>query len=195
MKKRAYGKIQLPLWSVTPDGRGLLRNALPKSKSAHGGSLGAGKRKGKRPLSFKRPMHLVLRSEKARGQLSLLRHATRVDALLKQQAARHHVKVLHFVNVGNHLHLKVRAYSRESFGAFLKSFTALVARRITGARKGHSFGKFWDALAFTRVLSSRFEERILSRYFAANGLEAQHGTQVREIFLGKDPLSAVLGYG
>lgn len=164
-------------------------------RAAHGGSLAHGRRKEKRPLSYKCPIHLVLRSEKARGSWSLLRHGRRVDALLKMQARRHHVRILHYVNVGNHLHIKLRVFSRASFGAFLKSFSAMLARAVTGARKGMRKGSFWDALAYTRVLYSRIEEKILHRYFRANAIEARHGRAVREIFLGRDSLSRSLGYG
>lgn len=200
MKRAA--KAQLPLWSVAPTGRSPFRNALPKLKVAHGGSLALGRRKEKRPLSFKRPIHLVLRSEKAVGPWSLLRRERQVDQLLRKQARRHHVKIQHYVNVGNHLHIKLRTYSREGFGAFLKSFTALVARKITGSKKGQALklrdsgeSKFWDGLAFSRILYGRIEEKFLARYFSANCLEAAYGKEVRDIFLGKDALSPHFGYG
>lgn len=188
--------FQTLLWTTGDKGAGKIR-------AAHGGSFAHGRRKEKRPLSLKRPMHLVLRSEKACGAWNLLWHGRKVDALLKKQAQRHHVRILHYVNVGNHLHIKLRVYSRESFGAFLKSFSALLARAVTGARRGHALGekqgrvlgaKFWDSLAYTRILYSRFEEKILARYFSANALEVDHGHEVREIFLGKGPIWARPGF-
>jgi hypothetical protein len=183
--------FQLPLWASREAGRG-----FGKTRASHGGSLARGRRKEKRPLSFKRPMHLVLRSEKAHGAWNLLRHERTVDALLRKQARRHHVKIQHYVNVGNHLHIKLRVYSRESFGAFLKSFSALLARAVTGARRGHALrARFWDGLAFTRILYRSIEEKFLARYFTANSLEARFGSAIRNIFLGKDHLSRNLGYG
>lgn len=156
-------------------------------------------------------MHLVLRSDKARGAWNLLRHERSVDALLRRQARRHHVKIQHYVNAGNHLHIKLRVYSRESFGAFLKSFSALLSRRVTGARRGRGLlraeakrqtglacaptAKFWDGLAFTRILYHSIEEKFLARYFTANSLEARFGVGVREIFLGRGELARSLGYG
>lgn len=184
-------KLQLPLWTADAGDK--------TKKNAHGGSLAYGRRKEKRPLSFKRPVHLVLRASKARGAWNLLRHERKVDALLRIQARRHHVRVQNYVNVGNHLHIKLRVYSRESFGAFLKSFAALLARKVTGARRGRalvgSTKKFWDGLAFTRILYHSIEEKLLARYFTANNIEAHYGQAVREIFLGRDPLSKALGYG
>jgi hypothetical protein len=58
----------------------------------------------------------------------------------------------------------------------------MVARAVTRARRGHSFGKFWDALAFSRVLRSKFELQVLDRYLSANVLEASFGREVRKLF-------------
>ena len=34
----------------------------------------------------------------------------------------------------------------------------VLCESCTGAKKGNRFGRFWDGLAYTRVLLSRFEE-------------------------------------
>jgi REP element-mobilizing transposase RayT len=154
-------------------------------RSSHGGGLYKGRRKERRPFVPRAPMHLVLRSSRACKDLNLLRakNATKVKAILQRQARRHRTTILEWVNVGNHLHLKVRAQTRQDFAAFLKSFTAMVARAITRARKGHPVGKFWDALAFSRVLRSKLELHVLDRYLSANVLEASFGREVRKLFL------------
>jgi REP element-mobilizing transposase RayT len=160
-------------------------------RSSHGGGLYTGRRKERRPFVPRAPLHLVLRSSKARGDLNLLRarNAAQVKAVLQQQSRRHHTTVLEWVNVGNHLHLKVRSNSRQDFAAFLKSFAAMVARAITRARRGHVFGKFWDTLAFSRVLRSKFESHVLDRYLSANALEASFGREVRKLFLSDRRIS------
>ncbi len=43
-------------------------------KKEHGGSISTGKRKNRRPLSTKAPIHLVLKSELAIGQRALTKH-------------------------------------------------------------------------------------------------------------------------
>ncbi|MGZ3724043.1 MAG: hypothetical protein ACXVA9_13965, partial [Bdellovibrionales bacterium] len=86
-------------------------------------------------------------------------------------------------NVGSHIHLKIRITSRAGFQKFLKSVTALIARKVTGARKGKPFGKFWQGLAFTRVLKSYTEELNLKGYFSANRAEAALGFEARERLL------------
>jgi hypothetical protein len=174
-------KLQADLFKIKAD------------KTTHGGSLALGKRKAKRPFIPKRPVHLVMRSSKARGEWSFLRssNSKKIHAIIQRQGKKHHVKIYEYVNVGNHLHMKVRGYSREKFQAFLISVTALIARAITGAKKGHGKGKFWDALAFTRILKTSFEEKHLAKYFRANELEARFGKEIREIFLGRKSLTPV----
>ena len=57
---------------------------------------------------------------------------------------------------------------------------------MTGARKGRPFGKFWDALAFTRVLKSRRDFLHVDRYIEGNQIEADFGRMERELFFS-DP--------
>jgi hypothetical protein len=52
-----------------------LHDAL-RPRAEHGGSIRQGRRKLARPVDPKRPLHVVLRSEKAKGDLSLLRGKT-----------------------------------------------------------------------------------------------------------------------
>ncbi len=65
---------------------------------------------------------------------------------------------------------------------FLRSFSGEVARAVTGARKGKPFGKFWDALAHSRVITGRKSFEIIDRYIFANQLEENHGYKGREFF-------------
>jgi hypothetical protein len=148
---------------------------LPSQPLQHGGDCRAGKRKTARPIDPKRPMHVTIRSSRARGAWSMLhpRHARRVDALAHRTARRHGVRLYRFVNVGNHAHLLVRARKRAHFQAFLRDLTGSIAITITGARKGNPVGKFWDRLAWSRVVSWGREFRdVLRDYFLSNSLEA-----------------------
>jgi hypothetical protein len=60
--------------------------------------------------------------------------------------------------IGNHFHLKLKIINRKNFGKYLKSVTSLIARSVTGAKKGKPFGRFWQGLAYTRVLKTALEE-------------------------------------
>lgn len=152
----------------------------------HGGLSLKKRRKIKRPLIPGAVTHLVLKSSKARGRYCLLRNKRIVTALLKERADRFYIEVLDFVNMGNHLHLKVRFKDVKFFQNFLRTFSGLLARRITNSHKGRRFGtKFWDGLAFTRVLRSKIEEFGLKGYFEANREQARKGYAARQAYLLK----------
>lgn len=120
----------------------------------HGGDIALGRRKVARPIDTRRPMHLILRSSLARGQWSLRRlsNAQAIDTLRIRFARRFGVKVYRNSNAGNHLHLLVRARCRIGLQHFLRAFAGAVARLITGARRGHRAGRFWDRIAYSRVV-------------------------------------------
>jgi hypothetical protein len=149
--------------------------------TAYGGSTM--KRIQRRPITPRKPHHLTLRASQARGEWSFLRpkNYKMLKVILRRQAQRHYVKLESFVNVGNHIHLKVRPQTRGGFANFLRSITCLLARAITGARKGRPLKKrFFDVLAWSKVLLTWTEEKILDRYFDDNALEAAMGSETRD---------------
>lgn len=175
---------QFSLFDVTPN------KDLKKrySRTAHGGGLNKNKRKLERPISTKRPMHITMRAEQARGKWSFLNFKNRihVETIVRRQAKKFGVKIQDFANVGNHLHIKSKATSREGFQSFLRSTTCLIARKITGARRGVKLSKkFWEDLTFSRVLKSYREEINLRGYFVANRQEASRGSAARDKFLSE----------
>src|SRR5882672_7466900 len=125
------------------------------SRTEHGGAVRRHRRKLERPVSVRRPMHVVLTSHRARGPWSLRKHERDVRAALRAMARRFGIRVYDFANVGTHLHLLVRARRRDEFQAFLRSFAGVVARRVTGARRGRPLdgGRFWSTLAWSRVVT------------------------------------------
>lgn len=152
------------------------RNQLEFFKSApkhFGGEHLIGKRKSARPIALKSPMHVVMRSQLARGQWSMLhpRHAKHVRAITETLARKHGIRLDQFANVGNHLHLLVRARQRRPFQRFLRELAGALAMMITGARKGVE-QKFWDARAFTRIVEWGRDLRNLEIYFIKNMFEA-----------------------
>jgi REP element-mobilizing transposase RayT len=114
-------------------------------RTQHGGVETKGHRKLERPLSTTRPIHLVLKSHRAKGSLSFLTHKNKpvVEGIIRGKARKFGVRICQFANVGNHLHLKIRIASRPLFQAFLVSVTTLIARTLTSARRGKKFGRFW----------------------------------------------------
>src|SRR5712675_1570641 len=91
-------------------------------RTEHGGAVRKGRRKLARPVSTRRPMHVVLSSRRALGEWSLRRHERAVKEALRAMARRHDVRVYEFANVGSHLHLLLRVRRVDSFQAFLRSF-------------------------------------------------------------------------
>jgi hypothetical protein len=161
------------------------KEGLRYGRTEYGGAKTKGFRKLERPLSTKKWIHLVLKSDKAVGQLSFLsiQNRPKVESLLKLKAKKFGVHIAELVNVGNHFHLKIKITNRENFGRYLKSVTSLIARAVTGAKKGKPFGRFWQGLAYTRVLKTALEELRLRGYLEANRREAMQSLEARKNFL------------
>jgi len=151
----------------------------------HGGEIRKGKRKGRRPVVTKRAMHVVFRSTRARGKFSLL-HKRNVavvrDELLKW-SKYFGVRIYQWANVGNHIHLLIRARTRGGFQNFLRTFSGKVAQRVTGAKRGRGFGRFWDLLTYSRVVEWGKAFRIVREYVLQNELEGLGilSVQVRKV--------------
>ncbi len=141
-------------------------------RKVHGGVYAQGKRKTARPIDTKKPIHLVLRSSRAKGSLSFWNHRSKVDATVKTHAHRLGIKIYSYSNNGNHLHISLRVISRAQFQKYLRTITGLIARIILKAKKGQPKGKFWDALAFTRVADWGRAYANLNDYIRQNILEA-----------------------
>ena len=144
------------------------------TRTEHGGDLRTGVRKLARPLATRTPMHIVLRSSRAKGNSSMLSkaHFARVQAIVYKFAKTNNVHISQFANVGNHLHLLVQAKSRTGFQNFLRTITGLIARLIMGAVKGRPGGKFWDSLAFSRTVSWGRDFRAAMKYVFQNTKES-----------------------
>jgi REP element-mobilizing transposase RayT len=148
---------------------------LPQISLEHGGQLRPGKRKVARPIDPKRPLHLVLRASRARGQWSMLRpqNEARVKRAIDSASRKHQVRVYRYVNVGNHLHLLVLAKTKPSFRAFIREITGVIAALVTGSKKTRpNEGKFWDFLPYTKIVTWGRELKNLERYFIKNLFEA-----------------------
>ena len=136
--------------------------------------------KEKRPISTKRSMHLVMRSSKARANLSFLKHNRRVHSIVATQAKAFGVKVYRFANASNHLHMIVLPISRKAFQGFVRAISGLIARVILGAERGSPkleagegrSWSFWDKRPFTRVVEWGRDFRTTTSYLLQNSLEA-----------------------
>lgn len=107
-------------------------------ENAHGGDHTKGKRKTARPFDPKQALHVVLRSSKARGRFSMLhpKHCNHVHNLVHRLKKRWNISVYRYANVGNHLHLLIRAKTRSAWQGFIRELSGGIAMLVTGARKG-----------------------------------------------------------
>jgi REP element-mobilizing transposase RayT len=128
-----------------------------------------------RPISIKRPMHLVMRSSLATGEKSFLRtkRARRIQELVHRLGKEKGVKVYRFANSGNHLHFIVLPRSRDAFKSYIKAVTGIIARLTLEAERGSAKGiRFWDAKPYTKIIEWGREYKTVCDYLLRNTLEA-----------------------
>ena len=166
-----------------------------KTTRAHGGDHSIGKRRSKRVLSTKRPMHVTLRSEFAYSGRCLLRHQGMINRVVQKSAKRFQISIYEKAICGNHLHLLIRGKSRTQIQNFFRVVAGHIAQQILelqplrpnekpkrgGAhperrntcRHPKNQRKFWCALIYSRLLSGWGREfRIVKEYIVQNTLEA-----------------------
>jgi REP element-mobilizing transposase RayT len=158
-----------------------------KKDNEHGGEHGLGKRKTFRPIDPKQALHVVLRSSKAKGQLSMLnpKHCNGIERFVQKTAKRWGVRLYRYANVGNHIHLLIQVPTREAWKRFSKELSGGIAQIVTGAQKGSSLTRnkdtsiaesakrgFWDHLIYTRIVSFGRDFKGVCRYIIKNLFEA-----------------------
>lgn len=144
---------------------------LSKGPFSFGGALAVGVRKTTRPVSTKQTMHLVLRSEMAKGRYSLLlpKNARLFHHLMSIYANRFDIRIYNFAIVGNHAHLLVRAKSRRGFQNFLRVFPGQLAQRLTKSVRGMPLKRrFWSLIAFSRIVQWGKSFEIANKYITKN---------------------------
>jgi REP element-mobilizing transposase RayT len=105
---------------------------IPNSRfpQEHGGSLLDGKRRSRRPLSHKKPIHLTLRSDFAYGPRSLMRHRPLIKGIIAKAARKFHVRIYETGWASNHIHLLVRGKSRIGLQNFFRVVAGHIAQKI-----------------------------------------------------------------
>lgn len=133
---------------------------LNSGKDFHGGSLAKGKRKSARPLSTRKPIHLVLKASK---QVNLFKNGGVVNATINKYAAACGLKIYSMSVQVDHIHLCVRIHDRNLYKKFIRSLTGVLAKR---------FGKgLWKFSPFTRVGQWGKGFAILKNYLQLNEFE------------------------
>ena len=153
---------------------------FPPQLPVHGGDLNQGRRKTRRPLAQKRPLHLVLKAKKR----VLFANRQKVEALARRQAEKAGLKINDIAIPADHVHLILTFPSRKAYVGFVRALTGLLARY---------WGKgFWLCLPFTRVLTWGKDYLNMRAYLKKNREEA---AGVREYEPRKDWYAKLRGKG
>jgi REP element-mobilizing transposase RayT len=148
------------------------KSFFPPPRREHGGSLGIGKRKEYRPMDTRLPVHLVLRSHKAKAHLALVHHQKEILRIINRMATKFHITIYEKNINFDHIHLLARGKKRRSLQDFFRAIAGLIARAVTGARKGRPFGKYWTFLLYSRLLNDWTRDFVnVSSYIVQNTLE------------------------
>ncbi len=164
---------------------------LPKTRHLieHGGLRRKGKRKTARPFHPKYPLHLVLKSARARGVNSMLhpKNHTRVDKQIRKIAAKYRVRLFRYCNAGNHLHLLAQFTDRTTLRNFLRELAGSIAQLITGATKSKP-ACFWTEPPYSRIITWGKDFTNTHLYVIRNLIETALG-------LKRDPRLKMYSFG
>ncbi len=125
----------------------------------------------RRPRATKEAMHLVLRSDLARGSKSLLKYDHVILKVIAKLALRHGVRVYRIVNAGNHLHITLKLSKQLMWKGFISGVTGGIAKAI-GFRRDSTRKGFWNSRPFTRLIAWGRDYNIVKDYHILNQLEA-----------------------
>lgn len=156
---------------------------LPSIKPEFGGSLNSGKRKSRRPLTTRKPMHVVFRSSMAKGDLSFLRPKNNqvIRRILSEETKRKGICTYRLSINSNHFHFLLQGRSRREIQGFFRAFSGRVAMALTGAARGRALGRrFWDHVVFTRIVEWGRAFRAAAAYVVQNENEASGLIPYRE---------------
>jgi REP element-mobilizing transposase RayT len=169
---------------------------FPKELRFFGGRFLHEKRKGRRPLSTREPIHLVMRSSWAKGAHSFTqpRNKKAIESLIHTLAQKYGVRVYRKAIEGNHLHFILRIHNRETYKSFVRVLSGKIASHIM---KGKSFANFLSKVAgdgAIRALKAGPEsDRALS---TGDGSTRAHETQGKgQRFWQFRPFSRVMSWG
>jgi len=137
-------------------------------KKEFGGSLLSGKRKSARPLSTKKPIHLIL---KCTGKSVFNPSNRKLENLIRNQANKYGIKVYEVALNWSHVHLLIRLPSREAYLAFIRTITALIVGFISKT-KGMNLKSIFDLRPYTKILSWGRQFQRVVEYLELNTLEA-----------------------
>ncbi|MGZ5279258.1 MAG: transposase [Pseudobdellovibrionaceae bacterium] len=136
-------------------------------KKEFGGRLLAGKRKTKRPLSHKAPIHLILKADQ-KGIFSPSNQS--LAKLIRKTAHQFNIQIFDLAINWSHIHFLIRIKSREDYIAFIRALTSLIAQGVKKSKP--QFGKIFTLRPFTRILKWGRDLKGVFNYLKLNQMES-----------------------
>ena len=133
-----------------------------KIELSFGGSKLKGVRKSARPLSTKRPVHLVL---KATNAFFLLRQMKCVEQVLGKYGKRFGVQIYELGVQADHLHICLRISNRDGYRKWIRAVASVLVVQISGLK--------WHLRPFTRIGSWGQDFKRVGNYIKKNRTEGE----------------------
>ncbi len=137
-----------------------LRKQSRKYAKGFGGELLKGKRKEKRPLSDKKPMHLILRSDSVKVFTPTNKS---LKSLIYKTAEKYSIKIYELALNHTHIHFVMKLKNKEIYNAFIRELTSKMAIAIRRFLKNISQSDpNTNCIDLKTILSHRPFSRILN---------------------------------
>lgn len=148
-----------------------------------GGSLLFGKRKAKRPLSTQAPIHLVLKTEKAKGKLAFVSHKSQIEKAISIVSKKYGIKVYEKAINFNHIHMVLRLKTLNSYNSWIRVLTSEIVK-ILSKRTKENLKEFFTHRPYTKIIAwGRQFKRVLD-YQILNQLEVVGLRPIKKFSLG-----------
>ena len=132
-----------------------------KSQASFGGELNLKKRKSRRPLDPKKPLHLVLRAKS--HQPVFLHQDPIINKIIEKWATRFTIKIYESSVNANHLHLVIGFKHRQLYQYFISAISGRIAQL---------FKIEWEFRPFTRIIEWGSDFKNTCIYVIKNQKEA-----------------------
>lgn len=136
----------------------------------YGGSLINGKRKTRRPLDSRKPLHLIL---KATNSFSLLRNKQKVESVTYKTSQKFGVKIHSMAVHFDHIHLNVSFANRPIYVMWIRAVSGTLAKKIIDLK--------FKLLPFSRIVSWGRDFKTVQRYIHKNAIEGLFLLRVNEM--------------
>jgi hypothetical protein len=115
-----------------------------------GGDLLAGKRKTARPLSTKKPLHLVLKST---GSSFFSPGNRQIENIFRDHAKKYGIQIYEISFNWSHVHLILKLPTQGSYKAFIRTVTSAIVAFLS-MKSGKDLRGMFDLRPFTRIFTA-----------------------------------------